>query len=114
MGDDGSLPRGAKDLGQGYALLRACQNTAEAVTDAESNAILKYWEERGWPNRDTWPRAVKRWSRLLLPNGQKARSNWYESHSTRPLRKTTCVKVCYYSLFLVLFLSTETRYCLDR
>ncbi len=88
------LPRGAKDLGQGYALLRMCQSTAKSVGDAEASAILRYWEERGWPNLDAWPRAVKRWSRLQLPNGQRARSRWYESQSTRPLRTTTCVKVC--------------------
>ncbi len=45
LGKDGSLPRGAKDIGQGYTLLRACQNTPEPVMDAEANAILKYWEE---------------------------------------------------------------------
>jgi hypothetical protein len=94
LGNGDNLPRGAKDLGDGYALLRACQNIAEPVTDAEANAILKYWGEMSWPNQDDWPRAVKRWSRLQLPNGQRARSNWYESHSTRSLRKTTSVRVC--------------------
>jgi hypothetical protein len=65
LGDDNSLPQGAKDLGQGYALLRACQTAAKPVTEAEANTILRYWEDKGWPNLDTWPRAVKRWSRLL-------------------------------------------------
>jgi hypothetical protein len=92
--DNSNLPRGVKDLGEGYALLRACQNAPEPVTEAEANAILKYWEAKGWPNMNSWPRAVKRWARLQLPNGQRARSNWYESHSTRPLRKATCVRVC--------------------
>lgn len=50
-----SLPRGAKDLGQGYALLRACQKTVKPVEEAEASAILKYWEENGWPNLDDWP-----------------------------------------------------------
>jgi hypothetical protein len=94
LGNADTFPRGAKDLGQGYALLRACQNTAEPVTEVEANVILRYWENKGWPNRDAWPCAVKRWSRLQLPTGQKVRSVWYESQSTRPLRKTTCVKVC--------------------
>ena len=89
----GSLPRGAKDIGQGYTLLRPCEDIARQVTEAEADAILTYWEERGWPNQDAWPRAVMRWAHLRLPNGQKARSRWYESRSTRPLRKTTCVKV---------------------
>ncbi len=99
LNKDDSLPQGAKDLGQGYALLRACQTTAEPVTEAEAVAILKYWEEMDWPNLNTWPRSVKRWSRLQLPNRQKAHSRWYESHSTHPLRKTTCVKVCCPALF---------------
>jgi len=54
-----SLPRGAKDLGQGYALLRACQTTAEVVTEAEAAVILRYWEQMDWPNLNTWPRSVK-------------------------------------------------------
>ena len=108
--NDNSLPRGAKDLGHGYALLRACQNTAEPVVDAEANTILKYWEQKGWPNQDKWPRGVKRWSRLRLPNGQIARSKWYESHSTRPLRKTTCVKVCNITFFFA-FKANKLFYC---
>ena len=36
---------------------------------------------------------MKQWSWLKLPNGQIACSRWYESHLTRPLRKTTCIKV---------------------
>lgn len=101
LGDNKPFPHGAKDLGQGYALLRACQNVAKPVTEAEANAILKYWEEKGWENLGAWPRVVKRWARLHLPNGQKARCKWYESHSTRPLRKTTCVKVCSSASFLL-------------
>ena len=96
-----SFPRGAKDLGEGYALLRACQKTAKPVEEAEATVILRYWEEHGWPNLDDWPRNVKRWARLRLPNGQTARSRWYESqssHGTRKLRKTTCVTVCSSSL----------------
>ena len=106
LDDEVTFPRGANDLGQGYALLRMCQNTAKPVTDAEADAILQYWEGKGWPNLDAWPRAVKRWSRLQLPNGQKARSRWYESHSTRALRKTTCVKV--YNLLLFFGLKYNT------
>jgi hypothetical protein len=60
LGKGDSLPRGAKDLGHGYALLRACQHTAEPVTKAEARAILRYWEEMGWPNLEAWPRSVKR------------------------------------------------------
>jgi hypothetical protein len=98
LGDKDSFPRGAKDLGQGYALLRPCEDTARQVTEAEARVILTYWEEKGWPNHNVWPRAVMRWAHLQLPNGQKARSRWYEACSTRPLRKTTCVKVSKFAL----------------
>ena len=60
LNKDDSLPQGAKDLGQGYALLCACQTTAEPVTEAKAVVILKYWEEMDWPNLNTWPRSVKR------------------------------------------------------
>ncbi len=55
LGNQTSLPRGAKDLGQGYALLHTCQGTAKPVTVAEATAIMRYWEEKGWPNVDVWP-----------------------------------------------------------
>ena len=38
--DNNPSPRGTKNLGQGYTLLRMCQNTSEPVTDAEASAIL--------------------------------------------------------------------------
>ena len=53
--NESMLPRGAKDLGGGYALLHACQNAAEPVTEVEGNAILRYWEANDWPNLDAWP-----------------------------------------------------------
>lgn len=92
---EGSFPQGAKDLGQGYALLRMCQKVAQPVDELEANVILRYWEENGWPNLDNWTRDVKRWARLRLPNGQTVRCRWYESQAShaRRLRKTTCVKV---------------------
>ncbi len=102
LGKNGSLPRGVKDLGQGYTLLRACQNTAKPVTDAKANVILKYWEEQGWPNLDVWPHTVKQWSHLQLPNGQKAHSRWYELHSMHSLQKTTCIKVFTFTLLFPL------------
>lgn len=84
--DSSSLPCGARDLGQGFVLLCMGQNVAKLVTDVKARAILHYWEEQAW-------------SHLQLPNEQRARSRWYESHSTRPLRKKTCVKVCILHFF---------------
>jgi hypothetical protein len=42
LDNNDSFPRGAKDLGQGYVLLRMCQTVAKPVTDAEATAILRY------------------------------------------------------------------------
>ena len=53
--DDG-LPLGAKDLGNGYALLRACEDTAKPVTEADAAVIMIYWGQMDWPNRDRWPK----------------------------------------------------------
>jgi hypothetical protein len=106
--DDG-LPLGAKDLGNGYALLRACEDTAKPVTETDAAAIMIYWGQMDWPNRDRWPRAVMRRSRLRLPNGQTARTSWIGSRSRRPLRRTSCVKVvqnyCFnYGLLLIMLI----------
>ena len=89
LDNDGDLSTGAKNLGGGYALLRACEDTAKPVTEVEALAIMDYWQGKGWP------RAVKRWARLRLPNGQIARTSWNELQSRRPLRRTRCVKVMY-------------------
>ena len=51
-------------------------------------------------------RAVKRWGRLRLPNGQLVRSMWAESRSQRRLRRTTIVKVSTDNSFNV----AEVRY----
>lgn len=79
---DDTLPQGAKDLRQGYALLHACQKMAKPVEEAEARTILRYWEAHGWPNMDDWPQDVKRWARLRLLNGQTVCSRWYESQSS--------------------------------
>jgi hypothetical protein len=89
----GTLPRGSKDLGSGYVLLRACQPTAVDISDREATAIMVLWDAKGWPNCDRWPCAVRRWARLRLPNGQIVRSRWMESRSLRELRRTTVAKV---------------------
>jgi hypothetical protein len=56
-----NLPRGAMDLGEGYTLLRACQEIATDVPHMEANAIVEYWRDQDWPNADGWPRCLKRW-----------------------------------------------------
>jgi hypothetical protein len=51
--------------------------------------------------RDSWPNAVCRWAKLRLPNGQKARSIWFESTITTSVRRASCVEV---SIAFVLFI----------
>jgi hypothetical protein len=75
----GAMPRGGRDLGDGYVLLRACQPTAINILEPGATVIMKLWDAKGWPNRDRWPPAVWRWAHLQLPNGQIARSYWMES-----------------------------------
>ncbi|KAJ7798489.1 hypothetical protein B0H14DRAFT_2617832 [Mycena olivaceomarginata] len=71
-------PRGAADLGGGYALLRAMDTTSRDVRLCEHRAIVTYLEANGGTlTRDT--ASVIRWARLRLPNGQIARSRWKES-----------------------------------
>ena len=78
-GPDNSIPRGAKDLGDGYILLRARDRTARQVDVAESQALRRYLQSTH--NKDLpegWAPKVLRWARLRLPNGQVARSAWKE------------------------------------
>ncbi|KZP29720.1 hypothetical protein FIBSPDRAFT_815810 [Athelia psychrophila] len=79
-----ALPRGARDLGDGYALLRAVDTIQRAVRPCESTAIRQYYleTEGSAVEGDVF---VTRWSRLKLPNGQVARSRWKESQ--KPLSK---------------------------
>ena len=75
--------QGGKDLGNGYALLWACQSMAINVSDWEASAIMALWDEKGWPNQDQWPCAVRCWACLCLPNGQVVQSHWMECQSQR-------------------------------
>ncbi|KAL1739491.1 hypothetical protein HDZ31DRAFT_77554, partial [Schizophyllum fasciatum] len=75
------LPRGAHDLGHGYAFLRATDCAArDDATDLEARAMRRYLR-RKYPTigiQDEWRPLVVRWARLSLPNGQIARSRWKE------------------------------------
>lgn len=79
-----ALPRGAIDLGQAYALLRAQDRYARLMRPQEADALLRYLGgvTAGSGN---WCPKVTRWARLQLPNGQVARSRWKES--LKPLGK---------------------------
>jgi hypothetical protein len=67
------LPMGAVDLGDGFALLRKRDRNTFGPVGGAAQAILDYLGD-GRP----LPR-IKRWARLLLPNGQIVRSAWRET-----------------------------------
>ncbi|KAH7905503.1 hypothetical protein BJ138DRAFT_1017616, partial [Hygrophoropsis aurantiaca] len=71
---DSHLPRGARDLGDGYTLLRARDIAERPVYGDEGAAIREYL--RG--DMDDFTLSITRWARLGLPNGQIARSAWKE------------------------------------
>ena len=78
-GPDNSIPRGAKDLGDGYILLRARDRTMCQVDVAESQALRRYLQSTH--NKDLpegWAPKVLQWAWLGLPNGQVAQSAWKE------------------------------------
>ncbi|KAI9057969.1 hypothetical protein FKP32DRAFT_1660001 [Trametes sanguinea] len=86
--EDG-LPRGSIELGDGYALLRAREKRANTVRNqAEAASIIAYLRNLRHPAADGWVPIVQRWARLLLPNGQIARSAWKEcereAHGKQP------------------------------
>ena len=75
------LPRGARDIGDGFVLLRARDIAAREISGRAGEAIQKYYREQAPtefdPDSRAWPRVI-RWARLRLPNGQIARSAWKE------------------------------------
>ncbi len=80
---DRQLPRGAVDLGEGYALLRA-QDQLCPMRKVEAEALLTYLKINNIPpiisgcDESDWCPNIARWARLQLPNGQIARSKWKE------------------------------------
>jgi hypothetical protein len=80
------VPRGAKELGDGYVLLRARDRTSRAISDCERQALVTYLNDNHSVTvGDDWSPLIVRWARLRLPNGQVARSAWKEK--LKPLEK---------------------------
>ncbi|KAG6914498.1 hypothetical protein DXG01_016921 [Tephrocybe rancida] len=117
---EGRLPQLAKDLGGGYALLRAMDSCHRDISDVEEDALIQFLEEDPKcgldriPPRSQWDTSVVRWSRLLLPSGQVARSLWKES--LRPISKVRIARrvkvefgeVRYYFRFDISKMDTRT------
>ncbi|CDO75335.1 hypothetical protein BN946_scf184966.g3 [Trametes cinnabarina] len=87
----GWLPRGAIDLGDGYALLRALDGCARPLPPSELAAFNDFW----LLHPELRPRApkVRKWARLRTPREQVARSAWKETEKPLSrLRMARCVK----------------------
>jgi hypothetical protein len=94
-----ALPQGARDLGNGYALLRPHDRTSRSMSAAEANALTEFWRSKEWPNSESFSGQIVRWGRAKLPNGQVARSVWSEGRSTRAdRRRASIIKVHTYSI----------------
>jgi hypothetical protein len=84
------LPKFARDLGDGYVLLRPRDKNTVKIPDAVAE-ILR--EDCNTMNATK----IRRWGRLRLPNGQIARSLWSEQRRTgQKIRVSRNVKVCSY------------------
>ena len=88
-----TLPRGSFPFGDGYALLHATDSTRHPVSDHEAEAIRASGIVDN-SNQPTGPVCVRRWARLLLPNGQVSRCAWKEKfQGDKPVRCSRNVKV---------------------
>jgi len=82
------LPRGAIALDNDFVLLRAMDTADRKTQDQERTAILQFlMQTRNIPisNGEQPVVKVRKWARLLLPNGQIARSAWKET--LKPMEK---------------------------
>lgn len=71
-------PRGYYDAGKGYLMLPAVDRTARVVATTETQAIQRRLVQLGENFADDAVPMIRRWARLLLPNGQVARCLWKE------------------------------------
>ena len=78
-----------------YIFLPCCKEVPSPLSEYELVALKVYWRTQPWPDTDVWPNTVCRWAKLQLPNGQKARSVWYESHVKTKLCRASCIEVSF-------------------
>ena len=96
--DKNDLPRGARDLGEGFVLLRAREGEPCPLRDCEAAALRNFL-----PNSHLEAEIyVRRWAKLRIPTGQNCYSAWKETQKPLEKRRTARnVKVCrafYYRL----------------
>jgi hypothetical protein len=88
------LPRGSKDVGQGYILLRAREEEPHPLRDCERRALCDFLNIP----QSTTEICVRRWAKLRIPTGQNCYSAWKELERPLERRRTARnVKVCYTS-----------------
>ncbi|TFK58987.1 hypothetical protein BDN72DRAFT_966192 [Pluteus cervinus] len=81
-------------LENGCTLLHPRDTVLRHLTEIEIQALRLYWNNHpDWPNFENWPKAIKRWGRLRLPNQQIVRSSWAEDRLTRSVRRARIAKV---------------------
>ncbi|KAH9012701.1 hypothetical protein EDB84DRAFT_1278534, partial [Lactarius hengduanensis] len=104
--DAPSLPRGAVDLGGGYVLLRARDETGVILVGEQADTIRAFLcsdTDEGQVPLDWQPKYI-RWARLRLPNMQIARCAWKEvarARSTESVRRSRNVKFSTMESFLI-------------
>jgi hypothetical protein len=81
------------DNAPGYVFHPCREKVPSPVGEDELEALMVYWRAQNWPNGEQWHNALCRWAKLRLPNGQMARSVWYESSVSMKLCHTSCVEV---------------------
>jgi hypothetical protein len=83
------------DDAPGHLFLPCMEKAPSPIGKDELEALMVHWEEQQWPNQELWHNAVCHWAKLQLPNGQMARSVWYESSVSMNIHCTSCVEVCH-------------------
>lgn len=74
------LPHGSFDIGNGYTLLCAKDETPRQISEAEAVAFCHYLVmQDGLIDMNHTSMKLTRWARLRLPNGQIAHSAWKEN-----------------------------------
>jgi hypothetical protein len=92
---EGVLPRGSKDLGNGYVLLRAREGEARPLRECEARALRDFMPASPMASEI----CVRRWAKLRIPTGQNCNSAWKEKEKPLNKRRTARnVKVCQSSL----------------
>lgn len=82
--DEGNLPRGSKDLGDGFVLLRARESDPRPLRDCEADALCEYLGTLSLGHEVL----VRRWAKLRIPTGQNCYSAWKEKQKPLEKRRT--------------------------